>query len=181
MFFHNYTIPHCNLEFNAIYFDALYCSNFLNFASSIIHSLMFLLTCSVFALPNGRTVILKHTDGFFCGVGRYTVDLCHPDCFRLSKSWSFPTLQLDHFCAFCQTPDMLSLDSFWGMAPCCHPPHTTVFCRTSAMVCYCVFTRLSTSKCCRSCRVIVVWSSWKFSGSHSFERWPILGNVWVFW
>lgn len=67
----------------------------------------------------------KHVDGIFCGVGRYTVDLCHPDCFRPSKSWSFPTLQLDQFCAFWQTPKLVSLDSFWGMAPCCHPPHTT--------------------------------------------------------
>lgn len=117
---------------------------------------------------------------FFGGVGRYTVDLCHPDCFKLTKIWLFPALQLDHYYAFLAKSWHAFTWFFLRNGSLLPPsPYRPVFCRTSAMVCWCVFSRLSRSECCRSCR----WLRGPLGSFlvHSFEGWPFLGNVWEVW
>lgn len=157
---------------------------FLYFASSIPPPAFMNMSSSCWwreALHDG-TAILWHVDGvfFFGGVGRYTVDLCHPDCFKLTKIWLFPALQLDHYYAFLAKSWHAFTWFFLRNGSLLPPsPYRPVFCRTSAMVCWCVFSRLSRSECCRSCR----WLRGPLGSFlvHSFEGWPFLGNVWEVW
>lgn len=82
MWFNNQIIPYCNCDSIAINFAALYCSTFLYFAPSIV---LFLWICPVD--EEKPYIFHKHMDGVF--VVWPDIDLWNPDCFRLTKIWSF--------------------------------------------------------------------------------------------